>query len=256
MAPSNENGLKVEAMKRRNFIRIFVAVCVIGICAAIWRHSQFIDPADVDYKSVIGPPPAAGTEQEKQDLLRVLVLQAIRSPADVDRAQSEADFSPFVFSRVLGPWFTAENLPQTWALLREVMNETGGVVDPAKKFYARPRPFVVNSEVRPCVKREESFSYPSGHATHAMVLALVLSEIFPDERESLIDEAKSVGMDRVRGGVHYPTDIEAGEKLARAIFDRMRQSDAFKDQLEQAKFECESHAGTRSSTSRATSDKA
>jgi acid phosphatase (class A) len=241
----NENVPTIEEMKSRNLAHLFVVICMIGISAVIWHRPRFVEPGQIDYKALIGPPPLPESPEEKNDLYKVIGLQDIRKAADIERARSEVEFSPFVFSRVIGPWFTSDNLPQTGALLREVVSEGQGVVDPLKIYYARPRPFLADGLVQPCVRKEETFSYPSGHATSSMIAALVLAEIFPEKRGALIDEAKTIGVDRVIGGVHYMTDVQAGQKIAEAMFKAMEQNEQFKYQLERAKIECEFHPNTQ-----------
>jgi acid phosphatase (class A) len=237
----NQNMPTVNPFKARQIVHLFVVVCVIAITAAIWHRPRYLQQGAVDYKNLIGPPPAAGSVEAKEDLLKVMVLQSIRKPSDVERAKSEVEFTPFLFSRVIGRWFTSDNLPQTAALLREAVSESQGVVDRLKVDYARPRPFLADSKVEPCVRKEETFSYPSGHATNSMLTALILAEIFPDEHVALIDEAKSIGQDRVLAGVHYMTDVQAGQKIAEAMFNAMKQNESFKYQLERAKIECRFH---------------
>ena len=42
---------------------------------------------------------------------------------------------------------------------------------------------------------------------------MVLAELRPERREALLAQGRQVGVNRVIGGVHYPSDIEAGQKL-------------------------------------------
>ncbi|MEM9227007.1 MAG: phosphatase PAP2 family protein, partial [Verrucomicrobiota bacterium] len=82
--------------------------------------------------------------------------------------------------------------------------------------YGRPRPYAANLQVQPCVPLEESTSYPSGHAFAGLCFALLLADIFPEQREALIERGMQIGYDRVVGGVHYPSDVLAGQRLAMA----------------------------------------
>jgi len=47
------------------------------------------------------------------DLEAVRGTQAVRTPADVAWARRIMDFTAFDYADVLGPWFTAKNLPIT-----------------------------------------------------------------------------------------------------------------------------------------------
>jgi acid phosphatase (class A) len=228
-----------KPLRYRAILHLPLIVILVGLMATVWNRAHFLEPGEIDYKTILPGPPAPDSDVAKQDIDEVLQLQESRTPAEIEHARSEVDLSPYVFSQVIGPWFSPDIVTQTDGMLREVDSETAAIVDQSKKFYARPRPFVADSRAKPCVQLEDTFSYPSGHATHSMLLALVLSEIFPEKRNELILLAQQIGHDRVLGGVHYPSDVEAGQKLAEAIFNAMKQSPNFQQQIERAKIECE-----------------
>ena len=110
------------------------------------------------------------------------------------------------------------------------------MTDNAKDFYKRPRPYVTDPSLANG-KLEKSFSYPSGHSTESMVLALVLADLFPDKHDAIIAEARSIGWHRVQIARHYPTDIYAGRVLAQAIVRQMNKNDEFQNDFAEAKAE-------------------
>ena len=230
--------MQAKSICYRAIVHLPLIVIAVGLMATVGHRAQFLRPGEIDYKTILSGPPAPGSNAAKNDIDEVLELQQSRAAAEIERAKSEADFSPYVFSQVIGPWFNADTVTQTDGLLREVMREDADIVNQAKDFYARKRPFVTDSRVKPALLTEETFSYPSGHATHSMLLALVLSEIFPDRRNELISLAQQIGHDRVLGGVHYPSDVQAGQTLAKAIFNAMKRCPEFQRQIERAKIEC------------------
>src|SRR5580704_7061779 len=59
------------------------------------------------------------------------------------------------------------------------------------------------------VRVPDEFSFPSGHATAAMAVALAYAMAFP-----LVALATLVGFSRVCLGVHYPSDVLAGQTIA------------------------------------------
>lgn len=71
---------------------------------------------------------------------------------------------------------------------------------------------------------DDSPSYPSGHSAGARVLALALGEIFPHRKGVLIRLSELVGRSRVDGGVHFPSDVQAGFRWAEAVWDASRKS--------------------------------
>jgi undecaprenyl-diphosphatase len=60
----------------------------------------------------------------------------------------------------------------------------------------------------------DEFSFPSGHATAAMAIAVVYAVAFPSYAFPLLLVAAGVGYSRVCLGVHYPGDVLAGQVIA------------------------------------------
>jgi acid phosphatase (class A) len=70
------------------------------------------------------------------------------------------------------------------------------------------------------------------------VWSLILAELFPEHREALLARGKEFGIDRTLAGMHYPTDVAAGQKLGAEIFRRLMTEPDFKAQLDHARAEC------------------
>ena len=64
------------------------------------------------------------------------------------------------------------------------------------------------------VAAPDEFSFPSGHATSAMAIAVVYAAAYPAYALPLVVVAATVGFSRVRLGVHYPGDVLAGQVIA------------------------------------------
>ncbi len=219
--------------------RSIAAVLAIGaFMAAAKAVGPFVQPGEIDVQSILPPPPAPDSNQARHEIEQMLQLQAKRTEADVKRIKSEVKFTPFIFSQVLGSWFNPDDLPTTAAFLKDVMKNAQGICGQAKEVFARDRPFLVDSRIHPCVAKEKSYSYPSGHSTRSMVLALTLAQIFPDQKDALIARARLIGDDRVLAGQHFPSDVEAGRTLAEVIFRQMMKDPDFQADLQKAKDEC------------------
>lgn len=83
------------------------------------------------------------------------------------------------------------------------------VVQAVKRAVQRDRP--VNAPVIPCPDR---FSFPSGHATASLAIALSLGLLFPGAALPLLLLGALIGWSRVVLRVHYPGDVLAGQCIA------------------------------------------
>jgi undecaprenyl-diphosphatase len=78
-----------------------------------------------------------------------------------------------------------------------------------KNFVHRPRPFLMIKGSVPLIT-SHGFSFPSGHSTLAMAMAVVLAHHFPKARSLVYTLAVLIGFSRVYFGVHYLSDVLAG----------------------------------------------
>lgn len=62
-------------------------------------------------------------------------------------------------------------------------------------------------------------SYPSGHSCVSASAARVIAMYFPDKAATLEAQVLAAGRSRVVGGIHYPSDVTAGQALGRAVAD-------------------------------------
>lgn len=111
------------------------------------------------------------------------------------------------------PWFACCRLHEAskLALLTLVLSHL--VVQLIKRTVSRARPSTVDRIVS-LVTEPDRFSFPSGHATAAMSVALVYGVAFPAWSVPLLLLAVMVGFSRVRLRVHYPSDVLVGQLIA------------------------------------------
>jgi undecaprenyl-diphosphatase len=86
------------------------------------------------------------------------------------------------------------------------------LVQAMKRTVGRGRPSRVHDLA--VIREPDRFSFPSGHATASLAVALSYAVAFPLLAEPLVLLALLVGYSRVRLGVHYPSDVLAGQLLA------------------------------------------
>ncbi len=119
------------------------------------------------------------------------------------------------------------------------MDDAKTVVGAGKEFFKRPRPFVTDPALG-TGNADDSFSYPSGHSTESMTLALVLADLLPKHREAILEHGRWIGWHRVELGRHYPTDIFAGRFLAQQIVEEFKKNPAYEKEFAEVKQELES----------------
>jgi acid phosphatase (class A) len=202
--------------------------------------THFLEPATFqELLKTLPVPPEPGSLGAQADLEAVLQVQVWRSPEQEAFARRIDQVSLFDASEVLGPWFTADHLPQLAKFLRQVIGDSGVAGGQAKKQFARLRPPYVDARVHPCIEvpPRSSYSYPSGHSTLLNLEALVLAEIFPEQRERLLAWGRQAAWARILAGVHFPTDDVGGRILAEALFSAMRKNPRFLSDLENCRKE-------------------
>ena len=189
-----------------------------------------------DAITLLAPPPLPDSPEQAADMAEVRAVCQAAPSNDVTIAFTEKKFSIFNFTPAIGAFFVPGKFPQTEAFFHRVQKDAESVTDQAKDFYKRPRPYVLDPSLA-SGKLEKSFSYPSGHSTESMVLALVLAEVFPDKHDAIVAEARNIGWHRVEIARHYPTDIYAGRVLAQAIVREMNKNFQFQQDLAAARAE-------------------
>ncbi len=178
---------------------------------------SIMTPAAV--KTAIGEAPLADSAEEKAEVKALVALQDLRTVEQCDYALSQSSANlKTLFVENNGP-LTAKEASQVESATFKNYAQAGLNIYLAKKMYNRPRPYDSHPEVKPCIDLESSTSFPSGHATIARYYANVLSEYFPAKKAAFFKRAAEVSANRLLGGVHYPSDIVAGQKLGDALYE-------------------------------------
>ena len=84
------------------------------------------------------------------------------------------------------------------------------LLDAAKRHYDRPRPVALDARIQPCLEPIVNSAYPSGHATWVFMAAVLLADMVPERRAAIWARAEDFARQRMVGGVHYRSDIDAG----------------------------------------------
>ncbi|MBQ1763359.1 MAG: phosphatase PAP2 family protein, partial [Aquincola sp.] len=122
---------------------------------------------------------------------------------------------------------------QTLELLRRVDQSIDAPLFALKKHFMRGRPGKSGHCVDAMFPGKHAFhpghpSYPSGHATMAHAVSLVLGEIAPGtNKDALAAAAERIGRRREVAGLHYPSDSAAGRSLAAWLVTQLKKNPDF-----------------------------
>lgn len=113
------------------------------------------------------------------------------------------------------PWFACCTLHQASRQALATLIGSHLVVQLLKRTIVRGRP-AGTGDLEATIPEPDRFSFPSGHATASMAVALAYGAAFPAFAAPLLLLAILVGFSRIRLGVHYPSDVLAGQLIAGA----------------------------------------
>lgn len=224
----------------RHLFQITVMALAFGFAAPLFAQDAkpFADATDIDLTALLPSPPAIDSAAMKAELAQVLTVQVTRTPQQAARAIADDAEDIWVFGDVIAnARFTKENLPKFAAFFDRVAATEGAVVDPAKKVWARPRPYLYSDLVMPLLDKSKSGAYPSGHGTVGTLMGIVLANMLPEKHTEIMARAWEYGQNRVVAGMHYPSDIEAARISGTVIAESIRTHQDFKDEFDAAKAE-------------------
>ncbi len=186
---------------------------------------------------LIVPPPAKDSAETKAELDDVMKLMAAASEDRKKQAiaDDEENLAAFIASTSIK--VEKDTLPLTTALIQRVIDTEDEVTTPAKKGFGRPRPPVVNEQIKPLIKLSKSGAYPSGHTTNGTAIAIVLAKMLPEKKDEMMARAKDYAWSRIIVGVHYRSDLDAGYASGALIAQALMQNADFQKEFEPAKAE-------------------
>jgi len=223
------------SMSRGRLVPILFALAV-AVAPLHAADTQYLPAGKPDAIALLAPPPLPGSPEQTADLAEVIAVYHACTSNDMAMAYSEKKFSIFNFTPAIGDFFQPGKFPKTEVFFERVQKQAESVTDQAKDYYKRPRPYTTDPSLANG-KLEKSFSYPSGHSTESMVLALVLADLFPDKHDAILAKARNIGWHRVEIARHYMTDIYAGRVLAQAIVREMKTNPDFQKDFAEAQAE-------------------
>jgi acid phosphatase (class A) len=234
-------------MRLRGALLACAASALLAVGAAAQTPVALPVPA-IDPVRLLPPPPPEGSEAQKQELAELHRIQDTRTQADLDTAAWDSVHEDWTaFAPTLGLKFDMDVLPATAKLLKEVDEEQAAAKRAGKAAFQRPRPWIVDSTVVGCDHSDDKpkSSYPSGHATMAYAMAVVLSDLMPDHAGDILQRASDYAYSRLVCGVHFRSDIVAGQALGTAVGTELLHDPAMQEDLTAARAELRAHGLTK-----------
>jgi acid phosphatase (class A) len=242
---------KTLAPPKTHRVLAHVSFALLLLASAAWaqtaRKPIFVTPEQLDAASILPSPPAGDSWKTLQELAELHHIEQTRTPQEIAHAQEDdREESMFIFVSVLGARFNRASLPHTALLSDHVKNDEGIIVNPAKKFFRRPRPYHADSTLHSVCKtteNREDFSYPSGHGTTGYLEALTLVQMVPEKRDEILARADDYAYSREVCGAHYASDEAASRTLAYTMMGIMMNNPQFKAELDAARAELRAALG-------------
>ena len=202
-------------------------------------HLAFLSAEALAPQAILPSPPADGSREAARDLDELHQIELTTTAERWAEAQWDNDHEDgTIFQSVIAPSFDLAQLPATAKLLAEVRSEESVAGGSAKSYFKRDRPWVLDPSLKTCSREDApQTSYPSGHATMAYAMAVVLAQAMPDIAPQLLRRARDYSESRLVCGAHFRSDIVAGEALGTTVAVLLLRDPRFQADLEAAKAE-------------------
>ena len=230
-------------------VGLFALVTLAPQGVALAQSSGYLGGREVDFRTILGPPPPVDSRMDHADRELVEAYQNV----DTSRFESAKLDEEQLYSRfdnAFGRPIDSGTTPKLVALLDRALRDVDTTAAAAKDYYQRPRPYQRMQLHRVCNKGDapvpeehpmHGASYPSGHSVHGWTVAMILSRVAPERAQALMDRAEQYEESRLICGMHFPTDVEAAQVVAAAVVSRLDTSTKFRADLAKARKEYESH---------------
>jgi acid phosphatase (class A) len=223
-------------------MRYALLVPVLGLFWSASAQAGLLDPAQFEPSRFLPPPPAQDSAQTQAELKELRTIAARSSAEEKAAATKDAkDEHPDLFNAAIG--FDIATMPQTNKLLSMVVDEEDGDSKLAKKYFHRLRPYRADPSLQTCEPTKANKppnSYPSGHATLAFSMGVVLAQLMPAKSQAILARASQYAERRLVCGVHYRSDIVAGQQFGTLLALKLMEKPAFQEQMAAAQAELKS----------------
>lgn len=213
--------------------------CAVAVMTALGGSVWAQGIARIAPQNIVTPPPARGSVPEKDEIAELLALRAAAAPAALEQAAHDQGLEgAHIFADVIGARWDLAKLPKTKFLADQLLAASRADAGKAAAYFHRARPMAADARIKPCVPHGNAAdSYPDGRATAGFAQAIVLASLMPERGDALLMRATRYGENAILCGLHFRSDVSAGQQLGTAVAVQFMSQPAFKDAMRQARAE-------------------
>ena len=112
-------------------------------------------------------------------------------------------------------------------MINNLIEKSAPIIMKIKKHHNRPRPKVLAKKMNIKFDDKEldsmkTPSYPSGHSAQGIMIAEVLSDMYPKHAKAFKKIGKDISYSRNVAHAHYKSDSKFGEKLGKDMYKHLK----------------------------------
>jgi membrane-associated phospholipid phosphatase len=228
MIKGGKTQMKTRETKKIGGVLVFTMGLVLTLFAL--SASAQIEPNAGQWKtwvltsgSQLRLPPPARHEDSKEEIEALEQLAAQRDAAALDLIRfwdagaPSYQWNQMLLSEISKNKVGTVRAERALALVNVAIYDAMVAAWDTKYTYNRPRPSMVDKDLTTVIPNPRSPSYPSEHAVAAAAASTVLAYLFPTDAQIILAQADAAGRSRLLAGVQYPSDVQAGFDLGRAV---------------------------------------
>lgn len=194
---------------------------------------------------LLPPPPEEGSTAFTLDQETATMYISTKDEYRLEQATKDAILyfpdAMGAFNSILDIKISEDTTPNLYMVMRRTLADAGLSTYAAKNYYKRKRPFMMNNASICTPEDEETLradgSYPSGHTAIGWAWALILTEVFPEQADVILERGIQFGVSRNVCNVHWHSDVVTGRMIGTAAVARLHSNKQFIIDLEAAKEE-------------------
>ena len=166
------------------------------------------------HKRIKLPSPTFDLQKEAEKVKQIMEK---RTPEDEESIRNHDESAAYAVKKYIednGLEFKEDELS-------EIIMQCKPTIKYFKETFNVPRPHEVNKDIDAIGRMDSTTnktkSYPSGHATQGMLVALYAAQKYPQHKDNLIKAGKESGLGRIKAGFHYIPDYIVGNLLAEKL---------------------------------------